>query len=87
MMALPGRDERTAAVENASYRWGLSTVLCGLLLDLAYRGLIKFGVVGDYLSLVASNWDLMALAAIGGMCCGPSWRPSGASWQRWSAWS
>jgi len=35
------KDERTVAVENASYRWGYLILSYGLLLDVVYRGLVR----------------------------------------------
>jgi hypothetical protein len=52
------RDERTLAVENASYRWAYVLVVYGLLLDVAYRGLHN-----------EAAWDLMALVIGGGVIC------------------
>ena len=51
------RDERTVAVENASYRLGYLVLSFGLLLIVAYRGY----------ALQESNWDLMALVILGGL--------------------
>ena len=53
------RDERTIAVENASFRWAYFFLWYGLLVLILYRGL-AFG---------EDNWDLMGLfiasAAVG----------------------
>ena len=51
------RDERTMTVENASYRWAHQLLSFGLLLDVAYRGLVR----ND------SSWDLLALVIVTGM--------------------
>lgn len=51
-----GRDERTIAVENASYRWGYALIAFGLLLIVAYRGFVR----------QESNWDLLALVILSG---------------------
>lgn len=48
------RDERTIAVENASYRWGYLLLAFGLLAVVSYRGFIW----GE------SNWDLLALVVL-----------------------
>ena len=51
------RDERTVAVENASYKWGYLVMSFGLLVLVAYRSFAH----GE------SNWDLLALVIAGGM--------------------
>lgn len=53
------RDERTVAVENASYRWAYSLLTYALLLDVMYRSLIRH----------EAAWDLMALVIVGGAAC------------------
>jgi hypothetical protein len=50
------RDERTVAVENASYRWAYAFVTFGLLALVAYRSFVHN----------ESPWDLMALVILGG---------------------
>jgi hypothetical protein len=58
MTALPiTRDERTVAVENASYRWAYLVLSFGLLLSTAYRGFV----------LDESSWDLLGLVILGGL--------------------
>ena len=49
------RDERTMAVENASFRGGFTFLLFALLADVAYRGLFRN----------EAAWDLMALVVAG----------------------
>lgn len=51
------RDERTEAVENASYRLAYLVVSFGLLAAVVYRAL----------ALDESSWDLIALVVIGGL--------------------
>jgi hypothetical protein len=51
------RDERTLAVENASFRWGYLFLSYGLIAVVAYRGLAR----GE------ESWDLLALVVMGGM--------------------
>ena len=51
------RDERTLAVENASYRWAYLFVTYGLLLLIAYRSFVAR----------ESNWDLLALVVVSGL--------------------
>ncbi len=53
------RDERTVAVENASYRWAYMLLTFALLADVAYRGLVRR----------EAAWDLMALVIAGGVVC------------------
>jgi len=50
------RDERTAVVENASYRIAYLVMSFGLLASVAYRGFV----------LQQSSWDLLALVIFGG---------------------
>jgi len=54
-----GRDERTVAVENASYRWAYLLLSFALLVDVAYRGLVRR----------EGAWDLMALVIGAGAVC------------------
>lgn len=51
------RDERTLAVENASYRWAYLFVSFGLLVLVAYRSFVRR----------ESSWDLLALVVLGGV--------------------
>lgn len=51
------RDERTVAVENASYRWAYLFLSFGLLALVAYRSFVEH----------ESAWDLMALVVLGGV--------------------
>jgi hypothetical protein len=53
------RDERTLAVENASYRWAYLVMTYALLLDVMCRGLFRNDAA----------WDLMALVIGGGIFC------------------
>ena len=53
------RDERTTAVENASYRWAYLLLTYALLVDVMYRGLVRR----------EATWDLMALVIVGGAVC------------------
>ncbi len=50
------RDERTLAVENASYRLAYLVLSFGLLLSVAVRGLV----------FNQASWDLLALVILGG---------------------
>ena len=61
-MSTPGcveRDERTVAVENASYRWAYSLLTYALLVDVMYRSLVRH----------EAAWDMMALVIVGGAVC------------------
>jgi hypothetical protein len=51
------RDERTVAIENASYRWGYLFVSFAVLLSSAYRGFV----------LKEASWDLFAIVVLGGV--------------------
>jgi hypothetical protein len=53
------RDERTVAVENASYRWGYLLLSYALLVDVMYRSLVRH----------EAAWDVMALVIVGGAVC------------------
>jgi hypothetical protein len=53
------RDERTVAVENASYRWAYLLLTYALLVDVMYRSLVRH----------EAAWDLMALVIVGGIVC------------------
>ncbi len=50
------RDERTVAVENASYRWGYLFLSFGLLVLVAYRSFARH----------ESAWDMFLLVLVGG---------------------
>ncbi len=50
-------DERTIAVENESYRLAYLVLTFGLLVIVAYRGLV----------LDQANWDLLGLVMLGGL--------------------
>ena len=51
------RDERTTAVENASYRWSYLFVSYGLLVLVAFRDFVKH----------EAAWDLLLLTVLGGV--------------------
>jgi hypothetical protein len=51
------RDERTVAVENASYRWGYRFVSFAVLMSVAYRSYV----------LKQTSWDLFAIVILGGV--------------------
>lgn len=51
------RDERSVAVENASYRWGYLFTSFAILLSIAYRSFV----------LKQSSWDLLAIVVLGGV--------------------
>ena len=51
------RDERSTAVENASYRWGFMVLSFGLLVLVTVRGFLY----------QESNWDLMGLVILGSL--------------------
>ena len=53
------RDERTVAVENASYKWAFNFVTFALLIDVVYRGAVRN----------EDAWDLMALAIVPSLAC------------------
>lgn len=47
-------DERTAAVENAGFKWAYCFLFFGLVLDSLYRGEVR----------KESIWDLLALSGV-----------------------
>ncbi len=51
------RDERTTAVENASYRWAYAVLTFGLLLIVCYRSFLY----------QESPWDLLGLVVLTGL--------------------
>lgn len=51
------RDERTVAVENASYRWAYGLLALALLADVMVRALVRH----------EAAWDLMALVVVTGI--------------------
>jgi hypothetical protein len=53
------RDERTVAVENASYRWAYLLLTYALLVDVMYRSLVRH----------EATWDLLGLVVVGGAVC------------------
>jgi hypothetical protein len=58
MTAKPAeRDERTVAIENASYRWAYLLLTFGLLIATAYRAFVWN----------QSSWDLLGLVIAGGV--------------------
>jgi hypothetical protein len=57
MKGLVERDERTIALENASYRWAYLFVSFGLLVATAYRSFARH----------EASWDLFALIVAGGV--------------------
>ncbi len=46
------RDERTAAVENASYKWAWYFLVWPLIIDALYRQKLRNEEVGDLIALV-----------------------------------
>lgn len=51
------RDERTVAIENASYRSAYLLLSFGLLFSIAYRSFVSH----------EQSWDLLALIVVGGL--------------------
>ena len=47
------RDERTVAVENASYKWAYYFLVWPLILDALYRQKVLNEDVGDLIALLA----------------------------------
>ena len=53
------RDERTVAIENASYKWAYILLICALFIDMMYRGMVRH----------EAAWDLMALVYVSAAVC------------------
>ena len=53
------RDERTYAIETASYRWAYTFMSFALLIDVAVRSFVS----------KEAAWDLLAFVVIGGLIC------------------
>jgi hypothetical protein len=53
------RDERTVAVENASYKWAYTFITFALLIDAMCRAALRD----------EAAWDLFALLVAGGAIC------------------
>ena len=70
------RDERTLAVENASYRWAYLFLSFGLLAAVAYRSFAR----GE------QSWDLLALVVLGGALCAAYQAFHRLLTTRWAAW-
>jgi len=59
------RDERTVAVEDASYRFAYVFISFALLLDVMYRSLVRR----------EASWELLAIVIVGGAVSGVyQWR-------------
>jgi hypothetical protein len=69
------RDERTVAIENASYRWAYLILSFGLLVSTAYRSF----------ALHESAWDLLGLVIIGGAVANFYQGKGGVLSRRWAA--
>jgi hypothetical protein len=52
------RDERTVAVENASFRWPFAFLLFALLADVVYRSLFRNEAAWDLMGLVIVSSSL-----------------------------
>jgi len=58
------RDERTVAVDNASYRWAYRVLFFGLLLDCLYRHKVRNEDIGDLLALAGVSVAVIAVYLI-----------------------
>jgi hypothetical protein len=67
------RDERTVAVENASYRWGFIVLVYALLIDVVYRAGVRH----------EAPWDLMAFVVVSGGLCSAYQAREKALGHRW----
>ena len=71
------KDERTKIVENASYRWAYLVLSFGLLIDVAYRGLLHN----------EASWDLLALVMLAGLVATLYQGAQKILTRRWSFWA
>ena len=71
------KDERTVAVENSSYRWAYLMLSFGLLIDVAYRGLVRN----------AASWDLLALIVLAGLVATLYQGAQKILTRRWAFWA
>ncbi len=55
------RDERTLAVENASYRLAYALLSYALLIDVMYRGLVRHEAAWDILALVIGGGAFLTI--------------------------
>jgi hypothetical protein len=69
------RDERTVAVENASYRWAYLFLSFGLLALVAFRGFARS----------ESAWDMLALVVLGGVLTTAYQAACGILSRQWAA--
>ncbi len=77
MNNLPERDERTLAVENASYRWGFYFITYALLLDVAYQSFRYNRATWDLLAIVLGGGAITSLyQARERILCRSWWKPA-----------
>ena len=67
------RDERTIAVENASFRGGFTFLLFALLVDVTYRGLFRNEAAWDLLGLVIVSSGCSTIYQARNRLWGPGW--------------
>ncbi len=67
------RDERTVAVQNASYKWAYHFLLYGLLLDCLYRHKVRNEDVGDLLALGCVSVAVITVYLIRHKAAVPLW--------------
>ena len=67
------RDERTMAVENASFRGGFTFLLFALLADVAYRGLFRNEAAWDLMGLVIVSSGLSTICQARQKIWGRGW--------------
>jgi hypothetical protein len=53
------RDERTVAIENASYKWACLFLCYALFIEVIYRGVVRD----------EAAWDLLFLTCVPGIVC------------------
>ena len=67
------RDERTIAVENASFRGGFIFLLFALLVDVTCRGLFRNEAAWDLLGLVIVSSGFSTIYQARNRIWGPGW--------------
>ena len=55
------RDERSVAVENASFKWGFNFVIFALFFDVFYRGAVRHEAAWDLLGLIVISCGISAI--------------------------
>jgi hypothetical protein len=69
------RDERTAAVENAAFKWGYYILYFGLLIDCLYRHRVRHEDIGDLIVVLGVSVAFLSVYLIRHKAAEPlTWR-------------